>query len=383
MEREDVLSMDGMKRNSTAQSALMLRRMILMLTVVVTVLTAAALLQAFVAPYAYALDDGLADDYSGKIVVLQSNDVHGKISGYQYIAGLRNELEKRGADVILADCGDFSQGLPAVSYRRGETAIRMMNKAGYDVVSLGNHEFDYGYDRLRELLESAEFEVLCNDIVNKDGNFVLPRSKVIEKDGVKIGFTGTLTPETQTKAGPMKMSDLRFLDADSDPSIFSQMAEDVRALRESGADLVICLTHLGVDVVSSPYRSVDFTDYLKTKEAIYRPDMILDAHSHTVMTEDHDKVPIMSTGTEFRYIGVMTVDKKSMKLDTDIPPMLYEVKEGSSYSDPDVKAESDSILNEVEEIYGEVIGRADVVLNGNSVCGALERAGIAHGALSG
>ena len=89
---------------------------------------------------------GVTGDYTGKTVILHSNDVHGEIMGYAYIAALRTEFENRGADVILADAGDFSQGDPTVSLSKGADAIAMMNAAGYDVATLGNHEFDFGYE---------------------------------------------------------------------------------------------------------------------------------------------------------------------------------------------------------------------------------------------
>lgn len=90
----------------------------------------------------------LDDSYSGKTVILQSNDVHGALEGYQYIAGLRDELVKRGADVVMVDSGDFMQGSTYVAENKGLNAIRMMNECGYEYITVGNHEFDYDTIRL-------------------------------------------------------------------------------------------------------------------------------------------------------------------------------------------------------------------------------------------
>ena len=90
----------------------------------------------------------LAGDYTGKTVILHSNDVHGQLDGYAYIAGLRTYFESLGAEVILTDSGDFSQGSVYVSSTKGAAAIEMMNAAKYNVVTLGNHEFDFGYESL-------------------------------------------------------------------------------------------------------------------------------------------------------------------------------------------------------------------------------------------
>ena len=110
----------------------------------------------------------IAADLTGKTVILHSNDVHGEIMGYAYIAALKAKLESRGAEVILADAGDFSQGDPNVSLSKGASAIEMINAAGYDVVSLGNHEFDYGYDQLMKKLKDAKFKTFCADVLKGD-----------------------------------------------------------------------------------------------------------------------------------------------------------------------------------------------------------------------
>ena len=102
--------------------------------------------------FAYATDDGLADSYEGKTVILQSNDVHGAVDGYRHMAGLRDELKSRGADVFLVDSGDFLQGNVYVSYCKGRSAITLMNAAEYDVITIGNHDFDYCWPQLEEYL---------------------------------------------------------------------------------------------------------------------------------------------------------------------------------------------------------------------------------------
>ena len=133
----------------------------------------------------------LADDYAGKTVILHSNDVHGQIDGYAYIAQLRTAFEGKGAEVVLVDAGDYSQGTPYVSISKGANAVTMMNAAGYDVVTLGNHEFDFGYQQLQENLKSATFKVLCADVLGTDGEaFADPAYVLTTKGGLKLGFFG-------------------------------------------------------------------------------------------------------------------------------------------------------------------------------------------------
>ena len=109
---------------------------------------------------------------TGKVVVLHTNDVHGAIQGYAKIVALREAFEKLGAEVILADAGDFSQGDPRVNLSSGADAITMMNAAGYSVATLGNHEFDYGYERLRENLSKAEFRLICANIYENNRDII-------------------------------------------------------------------------------------------------------------------------------------------------------------------------------------------------------------------
>lgn len=144
---------------------------------------------------------GLPSSLEGLVIILHSNDVHGNIMGYSQMAALRDAFESLGAEVILADAGDYSQGTPYVSTTKGADATEMMNAAGYDVATLGNHEFDYGYPQLKENLSKADFAVLCANIL-KDGENAFQGNTIIEKDGVKIGFFGLDTPEAQTKANP-------------------------------------------------------------------------------------------------------------------------------------------------------------------------------------
>ena len=196
-------------------------------------------------------------DLSGKTIIIHTNDIHGAISRYAYVASLRDNLKGRGADVILVDAGDFSQGTPYVSTTKGLDAITMMNAAGYDFVTLGNHEFDYGYDQLRSNLNFAKFKVLCANILNPDGNNLFtPNAIYTGSSGLRIGFFGMETPETRTKVNPSMIKGLNFLNK-SDNYVCAQAQVD--ELKTQGADLVICLSHLGVDEESVMKRTFLWT----------------------------------------------------------------------------------------------------------------------------
>ena len=289
-------------------------------------------------------------EMAGKTVILHTNDVHGAVEGYAYIAQLKADYEAKGAEVILVDAGDFSQGTTYVSSTKGADAVTMMNAAGYDVVTLGNHEFDYGYAQLKENMSKAKFKVVCADVFNEDGTPIFDASYTYTtKSGVKVGFFGMETPETQTKANPALIKGLTFADKDA----FTKAAADqVAALKD--ADVVICLAHLGVDAESAPYRSTDLY------AAVKGIDFIVDGHSHTVMTKGEKGEPIQSTGTAFKNIGVIVIDDASKKIESN---SLYEIKEDTA-KDATVAAAAKTIVDRVNAEYGVVFAKSEVTLNG-------------------
>lgn len=287
---------------------------------------------------------------AGKTVILHTNDVHGAIAGYAYITALKADYEAKGAEVILVDAGDYSQGTSYVSVTKGLDAIEMMNAAGYDVVTLGNHEFDYGYTQLKDNMTKAKFKVLCADVFNADGTPIFDANYTYTtKSGVKIGFFGMETPETQTKANPTKIKGLTFATNDA----FTKAAADqVEALKD--ADVVICLAHLGVDGESKPYRSTDLY------AAVKGIDFIIDGHSHTVMTKGENGEPIQSTGTAFASIGVIVIDDATKKIESN---SLFEIKEDTA-KDATVAAAAQKIIDRIDKEYGAVFAKSEVELNG-------------------
>ncbi len=289
-------------------------------------------------------------EMAGKTVILHTNDVHGAVEGYAYIAQLKADYEAKGAEVILVDAGDFSQGTTYVSSTKGADAVTMMNAAGYDVVTLGNHEFDYGYAQLKENMSKAKFKVVCADVFNEDGTPIFDANYTYTtKSGVKVGFFGMETPETQTKANPALIKGLTFATGDA----FTKAAADqVAALKD--ADVVICLAHLGVDAESAPYRSTDLY------AAVKGIDFIVDGHSHTVMTKGEKGEPIQSTGTAFANIGVIVIDDASKKIESN---SLVEIKEDTA-KDATVAAAAKVIVDRVNNEYGTKFATSKVELNG-------------------
>lgn len=291
-------------------------------------------------------------EYYGRTVILHSNDVHGAIEGYAYIAQLRDDFEKKGATVLLVDAGDFSQGTTYVSTSKGADAVTMMNAAGYDLVTLGNHEFDYGYPQLVENLEKAEFAVLCADVFDANGRPIYNSAVTFDTGkGATIGFIGLETPEAQTKANPALIKGLDFVAEDD---LYSQTQAVIDALENKGVDTIIGLFHLGVDSESDPNRSIDV--YNNTTGL----DFVIDGHSHSVMTESEEGLPIQSTGTAFANIGVIVINSKTGVIEDN-----YLISTEGLAKKESVSEVTQTIIDRVNAEYDIVFASNSVELNGD------------------
>lgn len=298
----------------------------------------------------------------GKTVILHTNDVHGAIDKYAKVAALKNECYDRGASaVVLLDAGDFSQGSTYVSLSKGATAVELMNAVGYDAVTLGNHEFDYGFPQLKANLSNAaaDFLVTCVNLVDDKGDPIFApgaTAPVTDADGntlFNLTVMGVATPETQTKANPALMKGLTFL---SGQKLYDAANAKIKVAREEGnADIVIALTHLGVDASSEPNRSIDF---VKNVPGV---DIVIDGHSHTVMTANKDNGMIQSTGTGLAYVGAFVIDNATKSVESNgLIDLSTYTKEDAS-----VKAIADRIIGEVDAEYGKVFAKTEVELNGD------------------
>ena len=299
-----------------------------------------------------------AEDLSGSIIILHTNDVHGAIDGYAKAAALKKTYEGMGAYVLLMDAGDFIQGDPTVSTSEGATAVELMNLAGYDVAAPGNHEFDYGYANLKALASEADFPIVAANVLyggkaafNDNVTFTAP-------DGTKIGVFGLDTPETATKAHPAKIKGVTFL---ADDELFACAQEQVNELEAEGCDIIVCLGHLGIDDESTGNRSMDLL------EEVDGIDLFIDGHSHSDLDDIAGAVGescmvndtiLTSTGTKFENIGLVVISDGVMEA-TAIPTADITVKPDGTVAD-----RAAAIQKAVDDEYGAVFAKTEVELNG-------------------
>ena len=319
--------------------------------------------EATVAPYT------VPADVEGKLVILHTNDTHGadmavagESIGTAGVAQLKKDFEAAGADVLLVSAGDAIMGKPLVSANQGVSAFEFMNAAGYDVMTIGNHELDFGIENLKTLAESAEFDILCADMVDETTNTtVFDAHKIYDLGGVKVGVFGLATPETRTKADASKMPGITFPEKEE---LYACAQEQVDALEAEGADLIVCLGHLGVDNESVGNRSIDVC------ENVDGIDLFVDGHSHSTTADitaatgtDSNVVngtKIVSTGTALANVGVVVYDQETGELtDSLVSAAAY------SQVDPEVNELIVSRNDEVQAEYGEKIAETEVDLNGS------------------
>ena len=340
-----------------------------------------------------ALDGSLPEIEENDIVILHTNDIHcgyaqvkgedGKVTniGYAGVAGIKAAAEKETAYVTLVDVGDALQGDAIGTLSKGEYLVRLMNEVGYDVYVPGNHEFDYGMARMRQLLgvdaaggaEQLEADVVSSNFLDLGANLrsagddkaVFAPYTVVTYGEVKVAYVGITTPETFTKSTPAYFQNAGgayiygLSQGRNGEELYSAVQAAIDgALAEGGADYVIAVGHLGIDESSAPWRSIDVIENTTGIDAF------IDGHSHSVVesqlvkNEDNEDVVLTQTGTKLESVGVITIDP-------DDGGIAANLITGWASEDRAVKAIADEITGEFEDDLAAVVANTavDLVVN--------------------
>ena len=318
------------------------------------------------APAAFAEETNCFFGDKADVTILYTNDVHTYIDNkspkptYAAIAALKKSIEDTGRDVLLVDAGDHIQGTAYGSMDDGATIIELMNEAGYDLATPGNHEFDYGMARAKAVLREADFPyVSCNWVDLRTGLNVLPSVKFFFVGGRKIAFVGVTTPETFTKSTPAYfMNDAQtkyiydILGGEDGQKLYDAVQKAIDKAEFWGADTIIGLGHLGVDPSSSPWTS---------EEVIANTtgfDAFIDGHSHTVMENKQvydaagKAVTLTQTGSYLANVGKMTIAEDGA--------ITTELISTADVSDAAVAATAEAWINDVDAMLGEQIATTDI-----------------------
>ena len=290
----------------------------------------------------------LAKD-SQSIVVLYENDVHCAVEGYSKLAAMKNELMNEYEHVGVVSSGDFVQGGTLGAVSKGEYIVGLMNLVGYDAIALGNHEFDYTISRLSELYELSETKYIsCNFAkIGEEKTYFEPFT-IVSYGDVDIAYIGIVTPETITSSRPSQFRNEsgEIIYTFNESGLYAVVQESIDEATKAGADYVIALSHIGYDESG---KINDITDIIENTDGL---DVVLDAHSHSVIEEkvikdkSGDDVLLTSTGTGFAHIGKLTITNGAF--DT-------ELIKTETYTKTD--ADVDAYIAEINESYAELGNR--------------------------
>ena len=335
-----------------------------------------AILLALVMVLAIAAPAFAAEEKSKDIVILHTNDVHTYIDGdisYDTIAGVKAYLQTQYENVLLVDAGDHAQGTAYGSMDKGKTIIDLMNAAGYDLATLGNHEFDYGQEGRINITDSwAKYPyVSCNFYKMADGvrgENVLDSYKIFEVSGQKIAIVGVTTPETYTKSTPAYFQDENgnyiygIAGGTDGAALYADVQKAIDEAKAAGATMVIGLGHLGDDLASQPWTSAELIANVSGLSAF------IDGHSHSLMEDitvkdkDGKEVVLTQTGQYFSKIGMMIIDAETGAITTKLLGADNEIVTAAT-PDEAVKAIKDKWIADIDAALGEKIGSTELTLD--------------------
>lgn len=252
-----------------------------------------------------------------EIVILHTNDTHSRVepistadpnpeyagrAGFVRRVTMIKEARKQEPELLLFDCGDFSQGSPFYNMFKGETEVSLMNLMGYDAVTIGNHEFDFGLDNMARLFKMANFPVVCANYGVK-GTVLEDCVKeyiILKRKGVKIGVFG-LSPQMD---GLVQAKNCVGMEFKNPIEVANEVAAHLKEVEH--CDLVICLSHLGFQ--GKPFSDEELIPNTRNI------DVVLGGHSHTYFEEpkfyenlDGEPVPMQQMGKNAIYVGKMKI----------------------------------------------------------------------------
>lgn len=308
------------------------------------------------------------------IVIIYTNDVHTHVDNeglrYSKIAAFKDTF----TNVLLLDAGDHIQGTAYGSMDKGETIVKLMNAAGYDAATLGNHEFDYGMSGCEAVRAWANYPYLSCNFYHEEngvtGETVLDSYKVFEMNGVKIAVIGITTPESFKSSTPAYFQDQHgnyiygIAGGEDGTALYASVQKTIDAAKKE-AEYVIALGHLGDDISSAPWRSEDVIANTTGLDAF------IDGHSHStvpmkmVSDKNGETVILTQTGEYLDAVGKMTISGTEIKTEL----MSAADLEGIT-PDPETKAIEDNWIQELENQLGQQIGTFEVTFNNYDTTGA-------------
>lgn len=303
---------------------------------------------------------GAFAEESQKLTIVHVNDVHGllkyddynKAIGFGRLKAKVEELRAQNPNLLFVNAGDTLHGEVDVNLSQGEIMVNMMNLMGFDVMTPGNHDFNYGYDRLLELKGMAKFPILGANIVKEaDGTSDFDPYIIKEfENGLKVGIFGISTEETKFKSHPNNTIGIEFKDG-------IEVAKEVVAeLKEKEVDLIVGLVHLGID-------GTTLTTSKAIAENVEGIDLIIDGHSHEELNETIGETLLVQSGSHLKNIGVVEIEIVDGKVNKEAKLIDFESAK-EIVPDEAIEAEIAKIAEINAPKKAEVVGKTLVDLNG-------------------
>lgn len=297
-----------------------------------------------------------------EVIIYHTNDTHGYLNGDgEEIVGiaLAAGLKESTPNSILVDAGDATQGLPLASLTKGADVIELMNLAGYDLMTPGNHEFDFGTETFLSNAQKADFPVLAANIY-RNGSPLLKDVQedssgchaVLEQNGVRIGFFGLTTADTASSTNPAGIKDLEFRDE------IETAKTEINHLKEEGADVIVAMCHMGN--MDASCTSADLADAM-TGEYQDKINIIIDGHSHTVENEETNGILIVQTGSGMAGIGKLTLEVRGDEVSAS-EELLGPADLADIVPDAAVAERLKQIESSQSDLLGETVGTTETTL---------------------
>ncbi|MDR0897953.1 MAG: bifunctional metallophosphatase/5'-nucleotidase [Oscillospiraceae bacterium] len=236
------------------------------------------------------------------VTIFHTNDTHTRHTsevgmGFAMMASYVNAARAAGENVLVLDAGDTLHGLVFANMTKGESIVAIMNAIGYDAMAPGNHDFNYGYEHLKELEKQMNFPLLNANIkIKEDGSNAFTPYTIVESGGKKIGIIGAANPEYKTSVHPDYTAKLDFQDR-------TPILATVALIRDQ-VDALIILAHWGVGAAYVP-------DTVEALASIPGVALVIDGHSHTVLYDieqgEEGTALVTSTGEYLNNLGKVTL----------------------------------------------------------------------------
>lgn len=293
-----------------------------------------------------------------KITIIHTNDTHARLEGtaselgFAKIATLIKEAKAANPNTLVLDAGDTLHGMPIVNISKGENAIKVLETAGYDYMTLGNHDFNYGKERLLELKDMTSIGMLSANILNEKGEYVFTPYVIKEVGGVKVGIFGLTTPETAYKTSPTNVEGLTFADS---IEVSKKMVEELK----DKTDVIIALAHIGLDE-SSVITSKAIA------EAVEGIDVIIDGHSHTLLETGNlvNNTLIAQTGNYDQNLGYVNLEVQNGEVVNKTAELLKAGAATETVADADLTKLIDEIKEANKQVFEKVVAKTDIYLDG-------------------